>query len=76
MGIYPIGSIILLNNGNIARVMEVQGTTFLRPKIRILMDKAGKTYKKDEGKVINLSVEKDLFITRAVDLRELTKGHE
>ncbi|MDR3138300.1 MAG: HD-GYP domain-containing protein [Treponema sp.] len=76
MGIYPIGSIILLNNGNIARVVEVQGTAPLRPKIRILMDKAGKTYKKDEGNVINLLAEKDLFIARAMDLRELTKGHE
>jgi HD-GYP domain-containing protein (c-di-GMP phosphodiesterase class II) len=76
MGIYPIGSIILLNNGNYARVVEVQGAAPLRPKIRILMDKAGTAYKKDEGTIINLLAERDLFIARAVDPRELAKAHE
>jgi HD-GYP domain-containing protein (c-di-GMP phosphodiesterase class II) len=76
MGIYPIGSVILLNNGTLARVVEVQGTAPLRPKIRVLVDKSGKTYKKDEGKTIDLLAEKGLFIARAVDVRTLTKHHE
>jgi HD-GYP domain-containing protein (c-di-GMP phosphodiesterase class II) len=76
MGIYPIGSIILLNNGTLARVVEVQGTAPLRPKIRILVDEFGKAYKKDDEKIINLLAEKGLFISRAVDPRELIKRHE
>ncbi|MDR2102126.1 MAG: HD-GYP domain-containing protein [Treponema sp.] len=76
MGIYPIGSIILLNNGTLARVLEVQGAAPLRPKIRVLIDDSGKTYKKDDGKIIDLLAEKGLFISRAVDPRELTKRHE
>jgi HD-GYP domain-containing protein (c-di-GMP phosphodiesterase class II) len=73
MGIYPIGSIILLNNGSLARVVEVQGTAPLRPKIRILIDEFGKVFKQDEGDIIDLLTEKSLFIARAVDPKEVAK---
>ena len=73
MGIYPIGSIILLNNGVIARVTEVQGDAPLRPKIRILIDEFGKMFKQDEGDVIDLLTEKSLFIARALDPKEISK---
>ncbi|MDR1904325.1 MAG: HD-GYP domain-containing protein [Treponema sp.] len=73
MGIYPIGSIILLNNGALARVTEVQGIAPLRPKIKILIDEFGKMYKQDEGESIDLLVEKNLFIARAVDPKEFVK---
>ena len=74
MGIYPIGSIILLNNGVIARVTEVQGDAPLRPKIRILIDEFGKMFKQDEGEIIDLLTEKSLFIARALDPKELSKS--
>jgi HD-GYP domain-containing protein (c-di-GMP phosphodiesterase class II) len=73
MGIYPIGSIILLNNSAVARVTEVQGSAPLRPKIRILIDEFGKVYKKDEGDTIDLLTEKSLFIARAIDMKEITQ---
>jgi HD-GYP domain-containing protein (c-di-GMP phosphodiesterase class II) len=73
MGIYPIGSIILLNNGAIARVIEVHKDTPLRPSIRILIDEFGKVFGKDEGDVIDLLTEKSLFIARALDPKELNK---
>jgi HD-GYP domain-containing protein (c-di-GMP phosphodiesterase class II) len=73
MGIYPIGSIILLNNGALARVIEVHGDAPLRPKIRILADEFGKVYKQDEGDVIDLLTEKSLFIAKALDPRELAR---
>jgi HD-GYP domain-containing protein (c-di-GMP phosphodiesterase class II) len=73
MGIYPIGSIILLNNGAIARVIEVHKDTPLRPSIRILIDEFGKVYEKDEGDLIDLLTEKSLFIARALDPKELNK---
>jgi HD-GYP domain-containing protein (c-di-GMP phosphodiesterase class II) len=76
MGIYPIGSIILLNNGSIARVVEVQGDAPLRPKIRVLIDEFGKMYKPDEGDMLDLLTEKSLFIARAIDPRELSKKRE
>lgn len=73
MGIYPIGSIILLNNGAIARVIEVHKDTPLRPSIRILIDEFGKVFEKDEGDLIDLLTEKSLFIARALDPKELNK---
>jgi HD-GYP domain-containing protein (c-di-GMP phosphodiesterase class II) len=73
MGIYPIGSIILLNNGAIARVTDVQGDAPLRPKIRILIDEFGKMFKQDDGEQIDLLTEKSLFIARALDPKEIAK---
>ena len=71
MGIYPIGSIILLNNGAMARVVDVQASAPLRPTIRILADEFGKIFKNEEGDLIDLLVEKSLFIARAVDPKEI-----
>jgi HD-GYP domain-containing protein (c-di-GMP phosphodiesterase class II) len=76
MGFYPIGSIVLLNNGAIARVTEVRTDTPLRPKICLLVSAAGKVYPQNKGEVIDLLTEKTLFITRAVDPKELTKQRE
>jgi HD-GYP domain-containing protein (c-di-GMP phosphodiesterase class II) len=73
MGIYPIGSIILLNNGSIARVVEVHKDTPLRPLIRLLIDEFGKVFEKNEGDLIDLLTEKSLFIARALDPKELNK---
>jgi hypothetical protein len=76
MGIYPIGSIVLLNNGALARVEEVKGTVPLRPKIRVLIDESGTIFQQDEGDVIDLLVEKSLFIARAIDPKEVAKKHD
>jgi HD-GYP domain-containing protein (c-di-GMP phosphodiesterase class II) len=76
MGLYPIGSYILLNNGAIARITEVRLETPLRPKISLLIDESGKTYPQNAGKPINLAVEKSLFIVRALDPKEFAKKHE
>jgi HD-GYP domain-containing protein (c-di-GMP phosphodiesterase class II) len=73
MGIYPIGSIILLNTGALARVTEIEGSAPLRPKIQILIDENGKAYKNDEGEQIDLLNDKRLFIARAVDPKEIAQ---
>jgi HD-GYP domain-containing protein (c-di-GMP phosphodiesterase class II) len=73
MGIYPIGSIILLNNGSMARVVEVRKDAPLRPKIAQLVDITGQIYKQGQGELIDLLNEKNLFIVRAINPRELTK---
>jgi HD-GYP domain-containing protein (c-di-GMP phosphodiesterase class II) len=74
MGIYPIGSIILLNNGSMARVVKVQKEAPLRPKIAVLVDQSGKVFEQNEGELIDLFQEKSLFIVRAINPNELTKG--
>jgi len=72
MGIYPIGSIVLLNNGAVARVVEVHGEAPLRPRIRILIDDFGKAHAQDEGETVDLLTEKSLFIARAIDPKEFS----
>ncbi|GHV89780.1 metal-dependent phosphohydrolase [Spirochaetia bacterium] len=72
MGIHPIGSIVLLNNGAWARVIEVQKDTPLRPKLRILADNFG-VVQQDEGILVNLLTEKHLYIVRAIEPKELAK---
>lgn len=71
MGIYPLGSTVLLNNSAIARVVETHPDAPLRPKLRIIVDEFGKRYQGDEGDAVDLVSEKALFIARALDPKEL-----
>ena len=75
MGIYPIGSIVLLNNGALTRVIEVHGDAPLRPKVQVLIDEFGKVFKNEEGDILDLLTEKSLFIAKAVDPKEIAKKH-
>lgn len=74
MGIYPIGSIVVLNNAAIARVVDTHADAPLRPRIKLIVDEFGKHYKDDSGDVLDLLAERTLFIARALDPRELAAG--
>jgi HD-GYP domain-containing protein (c-di-GMP phosphodiesterase class II) len=71
MGIHPVGSIVLLNNGSIGKVTEVRSEAPLRPKILILQDKEGK--KREKGEILDLLIEKTLFIARPLNQKEYPK---
>ena len=72
MGIYPIGSFVLLNNGVLARIFEVRASAPLRPRIQVLVDAQKNVFKAGEGTIIDLLTEKNLYITKAIDSREVT----
>jgi HD-GYP domain-containing protein (c-di-GMP phosphodiesterase class II) len=72
MGIYPIGSIVMLNGELLARVVGIHPEAPLRPIIRMLLDEFGKVYKADEGKIVDLLNEKSLFIKNAIDLKDIS----
>jgi HD-GYP domain-containing protein (c-di-GMP phosphodiesterase class II) len=74
MGIYPLGSTVLLNNAAIARVVEIHPDVPLRPKLKVIVDEFGKKYEGNEGDVLDLVAEKTLFIARALDPTELAGG--
>jgi len=74
MGIYPIGSLVLLNNAAIARVVETHPDAPLRPKLRILVDEFGKSFSDDRGDQVDLLSEKALFVARALDPKEVASG--
>ena len=71
MGIYPIGSIVLLKDGRVGRVVEINGSAPVRPHVKIMIDHTGREFQKDEGAIVDLVQDKDLFIARAVDPKEL-----
>jgi HD-GYP domain-containing protein (c-di-GMP phosphodiesterase class II) len=73
MGIYPIGSIVLLNNGAIARVVNVRKDAPLRPRLAVLMDQSGAVFQQDQGEHLDLLLEKSLYIVRAINPDELTR---
>lgn len=71
MGIYPLGSMVRLNNGAVARIAEIRPETPLRPKIQVLIDEQKKEFANEEGAVLDLLLEKNLYIAKAIEPKEL-----
>jgi HD-GYP domain-containing protein (c-di-GMP phosphodiesterase class II) len=71
MGVYPLGSTVLLNNAAIARVIETHPDAPLRPKVRLLVDEFGNRSEGDRGEILDLLSEKGIFIAKALDPKEL-----
>jgi HD-GYP domain-containing protein (c-di-GMP phosphodiesterase class II) len=73
MGIHPIGSMVLLSNGVIARVANVRREAPLRPRVVVLTDKDGRALPQNQEEPLDLLLEKNLYILRAINPNELTK---
>lgn len=67
LGIYPIGSIVLMNDTSVARVIKANAEAPLRPVIRILIDETGKTFPNNTGELRDLWKYKNDFIVKAID---------
>jgi HD-GYP domain-containing protein (c-di-GMP phosphodiesterase class II) len=65
IGIYPLGTVVLLSNYSVARVIETGEDSALRPKVEIIRDKYGEKIAPPHD--IDLAVRKDLYIVKAVD---------
>jgi HD-GYP domain-containing protein (c-di-GMP phosphodiesterase class II) len=65
MGIYPIGSFVLLNNNNIGKVIDLNIASPMRPAIQIVIDESGK--KLDQPRKVSLALNNSIFIIKAVD---------
>jgi HD-GYP domain-containing protein (c-di-GMP phosphodiesterase class II) len=76
MGIYPLGSLVMMSDSSIARVIGVNKEAPLRPEIILLIDAEGTEYRGDTGPTINLLENKSLFITRALDIKDLLALHK
>ncbi len=71
MGIYPLGSVVLLSNSCIGRVVETNPDAPLRPKVKIMIDRDGAMVPNDQGEIVDLDAAKNVFIAKAVDPRNL-----
>jgi len=67
MGIYPIGSIVRLNDGSVARVIKVHGDAPLRPIVQMLMDNRGHVIGSGKAETVDLLESRKLFIKEAID---------
>jgi HD-GYP domain-containing protein (c-di-GMP phosphodiesterase class II) len=75
MGIYPIGSIVRLNNGAVARISEVRAIAPLRPKVQIIVDQTNKIYRNEQGEFLDLLTEKSLYIAKAMDTKDFLEQY-
>jgi len=71
MGIYPIGSIVKLNDDSVARVVKIHTDAPMRPIIQILISNTGKAMNPKDTPNIDLLADKTLFIKQAIDPEEL-----
>jgi HD-GYP domain-containing protein (c-di-GMP phosphodiesterase class II) len=67
MGIYPIGSIVRLNDSSLARVVSIHIDAPIRPKVQMLTDRKGNPLSIGSMAIIDLLEEKTLFIKQAID---------
>jgi HD-GYP domain-containing protein (c-di-GMP phosphodiesterase class II) len=67
MGIYPIGSIVRLNDKSLARVVKIHIDAPMRPVIQILPDDTDNAPDSGNIPIINLLETKTLFIKEAID---------
>jgi len=67
MGIYPIGSIVRLNDGSLARVTSINVEAPMRPTVQMLTDSSGKALSAGNMPIVNLLENKKLFIKEAID---------
>lgn len=76
VGIYPIGSVVLLNTGAIALISNVCEKTPARPPVRILIDKNGNTCNDFEENCHSVSLASlaDTFIVKVIDPRAYAEG--
>jgi HD-GYP domain-containing protein (c-di-GMP phosphodiesterase class II) len=69
IGIYPVGSMVLLNDYRIGKVVDVQIGSPLRPRIEIVIDEIGR--KLTQPKVIDLLQEDSVYILKPLDARKV-----
>jgi len=67
MGIYPIGSIVRLNDGSMARVVSIHVEAPMRPKVQMLTDRKGNPLSAGNMANIDLLEDRTLFIKQAID---------
>lgn len=69
MSIYPVGSYVLLNTRAIAKVVSSDPISPFRPIVKVIYDEFGT--KIEEGEIIKLSEEQNLFIVKPIKEEEL-----
>jgi HD-GYP domain-containing protein (c-di-GMP phosphodiesterase class II) len=72
IGIYPVGSMVLLNDYRIGRVIDVQVGSPLRPKLEIVVDEIGR--KLSAPQVLDLMTNDRVYILKPLDARKVVNS--
>lgn len=75
LGIYPIGSIVLLSDSSVCRVLENRSAAPLKPRVKVIISADGHEFVDDQGPEIDLTQTKTVFIAKAVDANSLADQH-
>jgi hypothetical protein len=73
MKIYPVGSFVRLNNNALCRILAIEANALLHPKVEVLIDENDRIFRPGTGKVYNLLQEQDVFISYALDPKEIAR---
>src|SRR5512133_315966 len=66
--LFPIGSIVELSNGCLARVVKANGTSFAKPVVYVYIDAAGNRLPKDQAFEVDLAKNTTVQIVKAHSL--------
>ncbi|MCM8832119.1 MAG: hypothetical protein NC918_08015, partial [Candidatus Omnitrophica bacterium] len=69
MSLFPVGSYVKLNTGEIARVISTNPSSPVRPKVKIILNSDGNASKKEE--IIDLLEHTKISIVEAIDETKL-----
>ena len=69
IGLYPVGSVVKLNTGEIARVVSINESSPLRPVVQILFDNESR--KLSESKILDLSANQYIYIAANICVEDL-----
>jgi len=76
LGIYPIGSIVLLSDSSVGRVIENRSNAPLKPRVKTIIDAQGQEFIDDSGPEVDLATARNVFIAKAVDANSLARKHQ
>lgn len=71
MGIYPVGSIVILNDGSVARVVQNHSQVPLRPVVQIMVSSSGRKLPREYQKKVDLYTASNTFVVKAVSVGEM-----
>ena len=69
-GVYPVGTLVLMSNISVARVMESSEDSLFLPVVRIIAKGHGEI---KTGTVVNLKEQRSVFIVRPLSREEAMK---
>ncbi len=70
LGIYPPGSIVIMNDKSIGKVIRIKKKAPLRPVLQLMINAEGRNCSSD-NEIVDLMDNKSLFIVKVIDNNEL-----